>query len=162
MNLFFKAVLLVSFALLMLGCELGEDSSKTAQQNSQVIDTKLKKTITGRWYTAEQQQQGLIVFAENCAICHGNKAQETVDWKTRTESGHYPPPPLNGTAHAWHHALSVLEAVIREGGKPSGGVMPAWEGILSDDEVRAVIAAFQSYWSDEVYERWLEIDQNSR
>jgi len=161
MNLIFKKVLILSFALIILNCGSDTDSGETSQQNLQMIDTTLKKAITGRWYTAEQQQFGLTVFAENCAICHGNKAQETVDWKTRTESGHYPPPPLNGTAHAWHHALPVLQTVIREGGKPYGGVMPAWEGILSDDEITAVIAAFQSYWSDEVYERWLEIDQNS-
>ena len=40
--------------------------------------------------------------------------------------------------------------------------MPAWEGILSEEEITAAIAAFQSYWPDESYTRWLEIDQNSK
>jgi len=80
----------------------------------------------------------------------------------RTASGHYPPPPLNGSAHAWHHPLTTLKTVIREGGEPLGGVMPAWQGILSEDEITSAIAAFQSYWSDEIYQRWLDIDQQSR
>ncbi len=144
---------------IVFGC--GSDKSSETKRTPSIIDTKAKQAGTGRWYTIAQKERGLKVFAKNCASCHGAQAQETVDWKTPTASGHYPPPPLNGTAHAWHHPLSVLKMVIREGGKPMGGVMPAWGEVLSEEEITAAIAAFQSYWTDEVYQRWLEIDQQS-
>ncbi len=140
----------------------GSDESTDIQETSSIIDTKVKQPDTNRWYTTTQKERGLRIFAKNCASCHGAEAEETVDWKTPTASGHYPPPPLNGTAHAWHHPLSVLKMVIRKGGKPMGGVMPAWEGVLSEAEISVAIAAFQSYWPDEIYQRWLEIDQQSQ
>lgn len=139
-------------------CGLNNSSSKHVDH----IDTSVKQAKTGRWYTLGQKQKGLKLFTEHCAVCHGAQAQETVDWKTPTETGQYPPPPLNGTAHAWHHPLSVLQTVIRGGGAPMGGVMPAWGGVLTDDEITATIAAFQSYWSDEIYQRWLDIEEQSK
>lgn len=160
MKLVVKFISCIFIIFLVSACESGDsDQSKTSPV---IVDTNLQQPKTGRWYTVAQKEQGLKVFAKNCAACHGAQAQETVDWKTPTASGHYPPPPLNGTAHAWHHPLSVLQMVIRKGGKPLGGVMPAWENVLSDEEINAVIAAFQSYWPDQVYERWLEIDQQSQ
>lgn len=155
-----KIVCLMLMTCIISACDSRE--SAQAQNISVSIDTNTKQAGTGRWYTTAQKERGLQVFANNCAGCHGAQAQETLDWKTPTASGHYPPPPLNGTAHAWHHPLSVLKTVIRKGGQPMGGVMPAWESVLSEQDITAVIAAFQSYWPDEVYQRWLEIDQQSR
>ena len=155
-----KRLTLIVMAFIILGC--GSSENTNIQERASTIDTSAKQHKTGRWYTIAQKEKGLKVFANNCAVCHGDRAQETVDWKTPTAAGHYPPPPLNGTAHAWHHPLSVLQMVIRKGGKPLGGVMPAWEGVLSEEEINAAIAAFQSYWPDEVYQRWLEIDQQSQ
>jgi mono/diheme cytochrome c family protein len=40
-----------------------------------------------------------------------------------------------------------------------GGVMPGFAETLSGDERRATIAYLQSLWSDEIYGRWLEVDQ---
>ena len=74
-------------------------------------------------------------------------------------AGQYPPPPLNGSAHAWHHPIAALKHVILKGGAPYGGQMPAWEGKLTDAEIYALIASFQSYWSDDIYNRWLFIEQ---
>ena len=58
---------------------------------------------TDRWYSDEQVKQGEKVFATNCASCHGKNAEATKDWKKRDEKGNLVPPPLNGTAHPWHH-----------------------------------------------------------
>ncbi|MCH8532391.1 MAG: cytochrome c [Saccharospirillum sp.] len=118
--------------------------------------TMTPKPDTGRWYTNAMVEEGKATFAQYCAACHGDRAQATPDWKTLDENGNYPPPPLDGTAHAWHHPLADLEMVIKQGGAPFGGVMPGWESVLSDQDIVKVIASFQSYWSDEIYEMWLE------
>ena len=95
--------------------------------------------------------------AQYCATCHGESAQGTGDWRKTDANGHYPPP-LNGTAHTWHHSTEVLTRTIANGGVPLGGVMPAFEGILDEEQALTVIAYFQSTWPDDIYERWQTID----
>ncbi len=106
---------------------------------------------TGRWYSPEQVALGAQVYKENCAGCHGAKAEATPQWIRPDADGFYPPPPLNGTAHAWHHPFPMLKKTIAEG---SGGRMPAWQGKLSEQEIEAVIAWFQSLWPDRGYQLW--------
>ena len=65
-----------------------------------------------------------------------------------------PTPTLVGSAHAWHHSIPQLARSIKEGGIKLGGVMPAFGDKLSDQDVLAVIAYFQSKWPDEVYKVW--------
>lgn len=107
-----------------------------------------------RWYSEQQVQKGADLFARNCASCHGANGQGTKDWKTPDAKGVYPPPPLNGTGHAWHHDLALLRGTVKNGGAPVGGTMPAFGDKLSDEEVDAVIAWVQSRWPDEIYSRW--------
>lgn len=80
------------------------------------------------------------------------------DWKQRNPDGSFPPPPLDGSAHAWHHPLEVLARQINEGGKKLGGTMPAFGDVLSDQEMIAAIAYFQSYWDKQTYERWVQMN----
>jgi thiol:disulfide interchange protein DsbC len=107
-----------------------------------------------RWYSDEQVLQGEKLFRQNCAGCHGQNAEATPDWKKTDANGNYPPPPLNGTAHAWHHDLDLLRRTVREGGAKLGGQMPAFEGVLSSEEIDSVIAFFQSKWPDDTFQRW--------
>ncbi|RMG34927.1 MAG: hypothetical protein D6720_08245 [Gammaproteobacteria bacterium] len=110
-----------------------------------------------RWYSQAQVDKGRKLFAENCAGCHGDQAQGLVaDWKKPLANGSYPPPPLNGTAHAWHHPMAVLKRQIRVGGKPVGGVMPAFGDKLGDADMDAIIAYIQSKWPDNIYAAWSE------
>ena len=39
------------------------------------------KKVEGRWYTQQQVSLGKQVFLKNCASCHGQEAQKTIDWK---------------------------------------------------------------------------------
>lgn len=70
------------------------------------------------------------------------------------KSGRFPPPPLNGTAHTWHHSMELLRRTIREGGIALGGRMPAFKNTLSSQEIDGVIAWFQAYWPDDKYANW--------
>ena len=113
---------------------------------------------TGRWYSNELRIQGEAVFAANCASCHGSEAQGLVeDWRARQADGSFPPPPLNGSAHAWHHPLSVLLQVIDAGGTALGGNMPGFSTQLSRQEKLAAVAFFQGFWSDEIYAQWQQM-----
>jgi len=109
-----------------------------------------------RWYTEAQVEQGAATFAANCATCHGELAQGLVaDWRQKLDDDSFPPPPLNGSAHAWHHPRSVLLQVIDNGGAEFGGKMPAFASILDSQQKLAAIAYIQSLWDDETYAKWL-------
>ncbi len=109
---------------------------------------------TERWFNQDIVDYGDSLFQQNCAVCHGVNAEGTKEWKKTDENGNYPPPPLDGSAHAWHHSIPQLVRSIKEGGIKLGGVMPAFGDKLSNEEVLAMIAFFQSKWSDEVYKVW--------
>ena len=129
-------LLLCALSFFLLGCTENEP--------------KIKK----RWYTQSQVTIGQKVFQNNCAVCHGNNAQGTSDWRKRLADGSFPPPPLNGTAHTWHHPMNILKRTIREGGVAIGGKMPPFKNKLSENEIESIIAYFQNKWTPEIYEIW--------
>jgi len=134
-----KGMWLLCLCVWVAGCEQGSSEPE----------------VSGRWYTQSQVELGINVYAKNCISCHLENAQGTTDWKTANPDGSYPPPPLNGSAHAWHHPMVILKKVIEEGGVPLGGKMPGFKDKLKEDEKLAVISYFQSFWNDEIYGAWL-------
>ena len=104
---------------------------------------------------------GKKLYAQNCAQCHRDDASGTPSWRTRV-NGKFPPPPLNGTAHTWHHPTAVLKDLIFNGTAATGGDMPAWRGKLTESDVEAILSWLQTLWPDRAYEAWLEIEQRSK
>jgi len=121
-----------------------------------------QENVPGRWYTVEQVESGAALYQMHCAACHAADGSATEEWRTPDADGNYPPPPLNGTAHTWHHPLEVLDNTIANGGIAFGGVMPGFADALSSDDRMAIIAWFQSLWPDDIYERWQAIDERSQ
>lgn len=109
-----------------------------------------------RWYSKQQVSIGKNLFIKNCAVCHGKKAEKTISWKKTLSDGSYPPPPLNGNAHAWHHPKSQLKRIISKGGILYDGKMPGFESILSESNMEAIISYFQNFWDNEKYTLWLK------
>lgn len=107
-----------------------------------------------RWYAPERAAAGESVYRQHCVACHLESGAGTAAWQARDADGKLPPPPLNGTAHTWHHDLRVLARTIVEGGAQLGGSMPAFGDKLSAEEVADVIAYVQSLWPDDIYRRW--------
>jgi len=108
-----------------------------------------------RWYSIDQINTGQVVFENHCASCHGIKAQGLVgDWKQSDADGFLPAPPLNGSAHAWHHDLPLLLEIVQQGGASYHGQMPGFAALLDAQEQLAVIAYFQHYWNNETYRIW--------
>ncbi len=110
--------------------------------------------VQDRWYSAEQIAIGKKVYAQGCAGCHGQNGEATPNWREADDQGRYPPPPLDGTAHSWHHSMDVLRRTIMQGGASVGGAMPAFAGVLNAEEVEAVVAYVQSLWPAEIYQTW--------
>ncbi|MCF6172282.1 MAG: cytochrome c [Campylobacteraceae bacterium] len=113
-----------------------------------------EKNSNGRWYTKEQVVKGKKLFAANCSSCHGLKAEKTIKWRQKLADGSYPPPPLNGSAHAWHHSFAQLMRQINDGGAAYGGKMPGFRGALDENEKKDIISYFQSFWNDKIYKSW--------
>ena len=116
--------------------------------------TATAQADNGRWYSSDQLEKGEQLFQQQCASCHGANAELTIDLKKTDSDGKYPPPPLNGTAHAWHHSLQQLKETIQRGGVPLGGLMPAFASTLSDADIDAAISYFQSKWPEQTYRKW--------
>jgi len=115
-----------------------------------------------REFNAAQLVMGKQVFQKQCATCHGEQAQGDENWRKTDADGNYPPPPLNGSGHTWHHSTEVLKRVIFDGSPQGRGNMPAWKGKLSEEKVDAVIVWMQSTWPQPVYDAWFEMQQRGR
>lgn len=108
-----------------------------------------------RQYAKADLVAGSTLYSENCANCHGPDGRgPDEDWWVRDANGNYPPPPLNGTAHTWHHTAKALFKTIKNGTISLGGNMPGWEDKLTDDEILLIINWITSLWPDEIYDAW--------
>lgn len=93
--------------------------------------------------SAAQAAQGRTIYADKCAACHGDTLQGQDGWQTPPAAGAPKlAPALDATGHGWHHADAQLAEAIRKGSEP----MPAFAGVLRDDEIAAVIAYFKTSW----------------
>ncbi|MDX1585455.1 MAG: hypothetical protein R3222_01875, partial [Balneolaceae bacterium] len=63
-NHFYPVILLLSI-IIWSGCS----TSNRAEPET---------TIEGRWFTRQQFETGKVIFAENCARCHGEYGQSIV------------------------------------------------------------------------------------
>ena len=106
--------------------------------------------------------QGLRLYQQNCASCHGKQGEGTQNWRQRDAEGKFLPPPLNGTGHTWHHPMHILKDIIRNGTVRLGGKMPAMKAKLTEKQIDDILFWVQSQWTDEIYKRWFENDQAVR
>lgn len=141
----------------LVACQDSDEQASGGREAGRQNLSSASLTAEPRWYSQDQVNTGKEVFAQNCAVCHGDRAQGLVEnWRQRLPDGSFPPPPLNGSAHAWHHPLFQLIQTVETGGVPYGGQMPAFAELLSDEEKRAAVAYFQDFWDEEIYLSWVD------
>ena len=100
-------------------------------------------------------QVGQVTFEQNCVSCHGKDGEGIVkDWKKRQADGSYPAPPVNGSAHAWHHSPKTLLSTINNGGAKLGGQMPAFKDQLSEEEKQALLDYMYSLWPKDIQAKY--------
>lgn len=144
----------VLFLLVLLLAACGESADVPPQAGGLPVPAAVQRTAD-----SAQLAVGEKVYRDNCASCHGANAEGNANWRKRDAQGNFPPPPLNGSGHAWHHPILVLKSVIEDGSSDGKGKMPAWRGKLSETEIDAAIAWIQSLWPQPVYDAWFEMQQ---
>jgi mono/diheme cytochrome c family protein len=102
----------------------------------------------------DQVKSGRAVYDRYCASCHGANAQGAPNWQERDERGELPAPPHNAEGHTWRHSDSELYEMVSKGmrdpfNKTTRLTMPGFNGVLSPDEIRAVIAYLKTLWTPE-------------
>jgi mono/diheme cytochrome c family protein len=104
----------------------------------------------------DQLASGEKVYMQHCAACHGARLEGQPNWRARLPNGRMPAPPHDDSGHTWHHPDDVLFGITKYGLVPPyappgyASDMPAFKDVLSDAEIRAVLAYIESHWSGEV------------
>lgn len=124
-----------------------------ASQNA-VASSGLTPTVPLPALDAGQVELGKQVYVKNCAACHGANGEGEPDWKIPKEDGTYPAPPHSVDGHTWHHGDGLLIQIIKGGGNSLDipnfkSNMPAFGGILTDEEIMAGLAYLKSTWPEE-------------
>lgn len=108
---------------------------------------------------------GEDVYGQNCASCHGANLEGEEDWQGRDEDGRLRAPPHDATGHTWHHDGELLFRLTKYGpaeviGDPTYATnMPAYQNILSDAEIIAVLSYIKSTWPPHVRARHNEMEE---
>ncbi len=96
---------------------------------------------------------GAQLYQENCANCHGAELEGQPDWRSRLPGGRLPAPPHDASGHTWHHPDRVLFDIVKRGpaavvGDGYESDMPGFEGVLTDEEITAVLDYIRSTWPE--------------
>ena len=110
--------------------------------------------------------QGLQVYADNCASCHGENLEGQPNWRQRNAEGRLPAPPHDPSGHTWHHSDQLLFDLTKFGlaavsGKDYATDMPVYKDILSDQEIIAVLSFIKSTWPKEIRDRHDQLNQKN-
>ncbi|HRO57575.1 MAG TPA: cytochrome c [Burkholderiaceae bacterium] len=111
--------------------------------------------------------RGQQVYDAQCASCHGKDLEGQPDWHSRLPNGRLPAPPHDATGHTWHHPSEMLFSIVKDGivkNAPPGyeSDMPAYAGVLPDNDIRAVLSYIKSRWPEDIRRRHDALDQAVR
>ncbi|MEL6588257.1 MAG: cytochrome c [Pseudomonadota bacterium] len=99
---------------------------------------------------------GQTVYAGHCASCHGATLEGQPHWRMPGPDGRLPAPPHDASGHTWHHDGDTLFRLTKYGtaalvGDPTyENNMPIYEGVLTDDEIIAVLSYIKSMWPQDI------------
>lgn len=148
MQKFRWAPLVLCYAVLLAGCGRGAPAP----------------AIQLRTDDAAVLSKGQALYAQHCATCHGARLEGQPRWRERDASGRLPAPPHDASGHTWHHPDEVLFRVTKHGVAKATGLqgydsaMPAYEGVLGDAEIVAVLSWIKSTWPPPVRAQQEEVN----
>ena len=108
---------------------------------------------------------GRQIYAEHCGRCHGANLEGEPNWKDRKPNGRLPAPPHDVSGHTWHHPDQQLMLITK---KSLSAVvpgyetdMPAFENVLTDEQIAAVLSFIESNWPPDIRERQRALTQQA-
>jgi mono/diheme cytochrome c family protein len=95
----------------------------------------------------ERLEAGFALYRQHCASCHGAFLGGAAGWRADPHLA----PALNETGHAFNHDdLNLFQRVAGGARAPGGRIsMPAFRGILSDDEIVTVLSYIAAWWPEQ-------------
>ena len=152
-NLFFLIIIFFVFSIMLIGFyayTMNKDNKISLMPND-----------------ASLVSLGQKIYLQNCASCHGVKLEGQKNWQTRDDEGYLLAPPHDETGHTWHHTDEYLFLMTKYGiekiiGKKYPNNMPAYEDILSDKEIIAVLSFIKSSWQKKIQEIHNNINRRSK
>ncbi|MCW5659996.1 MAG: c-type cytochrome [Burkholderiaceae bacterium] len=112
--------------------------------------------------------RGERVYRTHCAACHGARLEGQPNWRERGPDGRLPAPPHDASGHTWHHPDEMLFKLTKYGlakvanMKDYASAMPVYEGVLSDEEIVAVLSWIKAQWPADVRERHDQMNRQAR
>ncbi len=106
----------------------------------------------------EQLARGEAIYRQHCASCHGTNLEGQPNWRQRNADGRLPAPPHDATGHTWHHSDEQLFRITKLGieafvGGTYQSDMRGFGDVLTDADIRVVLAYIKSTWPDEIRRR---------
>lgn len=114
-----------------------------------------------------QVARGETVYRESCASCHGVNLEGQPNWRIRKPDDRLPAPPHDETGHTWHHTDEQLFRITKQGLipplAPEGyeSDMPAFDDVLTDDDIWAALAFIKSRWPSRILARQPSSDKGA-
>ena len=152
-NLFFLIIIFFVFSIMLIGFY-----AYTMNKDNKIILMPNDVSLVSL---------GQKIYLQNCASCHGVKLEGQKNWQTRDDEGYLLAPPHDETGHTWHHTDEYLFLMTKYGiekiiGKKYPNNMPAYEDILSDKEIIAVLSFIKSSWPKKIQEIHNNINRRSK
>ena len=152
-----KLIMTSNVAIAMLVCLASILTAPTISYSKQNISLPYKDRAAIKL--------GQTIYKDNCASCHGKNLKGQIGWQTEIIDGRRLAPPHDETGHTWHHPDELLYNMTKYGfeaimGKKYPNNMPAYEDILSDGELLAVLGYIKSTWPEKIKAIHNEINQS--
>jgi mono/diheme cytochrome c family protein len=110
---------------------------------------------------------GQRIYGEQCAACHGLRLEGQANWRERGPDGKLPAPPHDASGHTWHHPDELLFQITKHGVakvaklQDYATAMPVYEGVLSDEEIVAVLSWIKSQWPADIRSRHDQLNRSA-
>ncbi len=102
---------------------------------------------TGKKPDKQAVVRGEGLYKTYCQSCHGKRGVgEPGIPNSIRQPEYFTAPPLDDSAHAWHHTDEGMVKTIL-GGSPRTKRMPAWKKAISEKQARDIVAYIKSLWS---------------
>lgn len=116
-----------------------------------ILPTAASFAETGKAPDRRAAHRGAPLYQKYCQSCHGERGVgEPLSFSAYIHR-QIVAPALDDSQHAWHHSDDDLTAFILNG-SPRTARMPAWKGLLTESQVRDIVAYIKSLWGPRAIE----------